>query len=245
MNLTILGCGTILQKDTVLNCSGYLLEDHFLFDCGPGIWKSLNQYKIPIDLITHIFFSHYHVDHTSDLGPLLLNRHLISRLQNVPLNVVGPVGLVSWFSNLKKLLGQWSEDIPVNLNEIDNQPYQSGKYIITAMPTGHTENSVCYRVDINEKSFFYSGDTGMSDNVISLSTGCNLAVMEASNTAATHIPEHLTPSLAAKMANAAKVQKLVLTHMYPEVMDGDPARDASEEYSGPIIIAKEGMSIRF
>ena len=97
MHLKILGCGTILQKDTFMNCSGYLLDDQLLFDCGPGIWKAMFQYNIKIDRLTHILFSHFHVDHTSDLAPLLLNRFLTPGLKDIPLKILGPKGLMNWY----------------------------------------------------------------------------------------------------------------------------------------------------
>jgi len=245
MHLNILGCGTILQNDKSENCSGYLLDQHLLFDCGPGIWKAINQYKIPDNQINHIFFTHFHVDHTSDLGPLLLKRRLIPQLKEVPLHLIGPVGLIDWFFDLKKLLGSWSEDLSVNFHEMDSQPYQIGNYTIRALSTVHTEDSICYRVENQGTAFFYSGDTGMSENVISLSKRCQLAVIEASNTDKTRLSEHLTPRLAGEIAAKAKIEKLVLTHMYPEVLAGDPLKEASAIFSGPIVLAEEGMTLSF
>jgi len=245
MHLTILGCGTILQKGTAVNCSGYLLDHSLLFDCGPGIWKALHQHKILLNHINNIFLTHFHVDHTSDLGPLLLNRLLFENLKDIPVNIIGPPGLEEWFSNLKAILGRWSEDLSINLFEIADEPHQAGDHIVTCKFTGHTENSVCYRVEKNGQSIFYSGDTGYNNNLINLATDCQLAVIEASNSETTQIKEHLTPHQAGIIAARAGVQKLILTHMYPEVLDGDPLKKASAAFSGDIILAEEGMEIDF
>jgi ribonuclease BN (tRNA processing enzyme) len=245
MHLRVLGCGTILQRGQSSNCSGYLLDHHLLFDCGPGVWKSLNEQSISLNQITHIILTHFHVDHTSDIGPLLLNRLLLPDINNVPLTIIGPPGLTEWFSHLKLLLGSWSEDVSVNLYGMKDQPHQTGDYKIIAKSTGHTENSICFRVDKDGTSFFYSGDTGYSENVITLSEDCHLAIIEASNTTETKIEEHLTPGLAGRIAEQAGIQKLVLTHMYPEVREGDPVKEASFEFSGEIIVAEDGMSLEF
>jgi len=245
MNLTILGSGTIVQHDTADNCSGYLLDHTLLFDCGPGIWKALNQHKISLGQINDIFLTHFHVDHTSDLGPMLLNRLLLPHLKNIPLNIIGPAGLKKWFTDLKKILGSWAEDLSINLNEMKDEPYQTGGHIITSKNTGHTDKSICYRVEINGESFFYSGDSGYCDDVITLATECQLGVLEASHTDKMYITEHLTPSLAGKIASRAGVKKLLLTHMYPEVLTGNPLKEASSFFSGEIILAREGMSIDF
>jgi len=245
MNLTILGCGTIVQQNTSTNCSGYLLNHSLLFDCGPGIWKACYHHKIALRQINHIFITHFHVDHTSDLSPILLNRKLLPDLKDIPLNIIGPPGLGEWFSDLKKILGRWSDDLLIILHEMNNEPYQILDISITAKRTGHTENSLCYRAENNSESFFYSGDTGFNDNVVSLASDCKLAVIEASNTGNTQMEEHLTPLLAGNIAARAGVEKLVLTHMYPEVLESDPLREASAVYSGEIILAREGMSINF
>ena len=245
MQVRILGCGTILQTDNVLNCSGYLLDNHLLFDCGPGIWKSLNQNRIPLSQITHIFLTHFHVDHTSDIGPLLLNRFLVPELKDIPLNIIAPPGLVKWFDNLKVLLGAWSEDISIVLFEVKEKPLRYGDYKIEAKLTEHTDNSMCYRVEKNGVSFFYSGDTGLSDNVMTLSRECDLAIIEASNLDETQIEAHLTPRLAGRIAARAGVKKLVLTHMYPEVWEGEPVKEAALEFPGEIIVARDGMSLEF
>jgi len=245
MNLTILGSGTIVQNGTADNCSGYLLDHTLLFDCGPGIWKSLNKHRISPGQINDIFLTHFHIDHTSDLGPILLNRLLLPHFKNIPLNIIGPRGLEEWFTDLKKILGSWADNLIINLNEMTDEPFKISNYVITSQKTGHTNNSICYRIERNGESLFYSGDSGYSDEVISLATGCQLAVFEASNTDKEHINEHLTPSLAGKIASRAGVKKLLLTHMYPEVLKGDPLKEASFYFSGDIILAREGMSLDF
>jgi len=245
MNLKILGCGTIIQQDTSQNCSGYLLDHNTLIDCGPGIWKALHQHKISQHDLTHIFLSHFHVDHTADLGPILLNRLLLSNLKNIPLNILGPRGLKAWFSDLKILLGRWVDDLNINILELSDHPHQIGDLTIKTRKTDHTDNSICYRIEKNNKAFFYSGDTGYNDNIISLATDCQLAVIEASNNEEAHIEDHLTPQLAGKIASRAGVKKLVLTHMYPEVGREDALRDVSRVYTGEIIIAQDGMLIDF
>jgi ribonuclease BN (tRNA processing enzyme) len=116
-------------------------------------------------------------------------------------------------------------------------------YMITSMTTGHTENSICYRAEKDETSIFYSGDTGYNENVITLASSCNLAIIEASNTEETQLVGHLTPELAAQIAETAKAEKLLLTHMYPEVKKGNPLKAAKEHFTGKVFIAKDGMEI--
>ena len=42
--------------------------DNFVFDVGPGCGINYNVMQIPFSKLDHIFFTHLHTDHTSDLG---------------------------------------------------------------------------------------------------------------------------------------------------------------------------------
>ena len=245
MNLLVLGCGTIIQQGVVGNCSGYLLDRIFLCDCGPGIWKALHHYQIAMTDIPYILISHFHVDHTSDLAPFLQERYLISEKQDEPLTIVGPNGLNDWFKNLTNLIGKWSSDMNIRLIEINDRAIELGGYILRSMQTIHSENSICYRIEKNSKSFFYTGDTDYDERIQTLAGDCHLALMEASNNEETKLKGHLTPGLAAKLAEQAGVRKLLLTHMYPEVKQAEPAAEAARYFKGEILIAKDGMEIKF
>jgi ribonuclease BN (tRNA processing enzyme) len=221
MHLIVLGSGTILQEDQAKNCSGYLLDHFILFDCGPGIWRALSEHHIPVKNVNNIFLTHFHIDHTSDIAPLLLNRWLIADTLDQRMQIAGPSGLIDWFSKLTELAGTWMKDLPIDLIEMNDKSLRLNDYMITSMTTGHTENSICYRAEKDETSIFYSGDTGYNENVITLASSCNLAIIEASNTEETQLVGHLTPELAAQIAETAKAEKLLLTHMYPETCTPD------------------------
>ena len=80
MLLRVLGSGTIITSP-LKNCSGYLINDQFMLDCGPGIWRALGKNNIKNAQIKYIALSHFHADHVSDLAPFLLERYLISLLK--------------------------------------------------------------------------------------------------------------------------------------------------------------------
>ena len=66
-------------------------QDSFVFDVGPGCILNYNALEIPMSRMSHIFLSHLHMDHCSDLpfiyafGPNLGDRF-------APLNIYGPSG---------------------------------------------------------------------------------------------------------------------------------------------------------
>jgi len=243
MKLLVLGCGTIVQEGSGANCSGYLIDNQLLFDCGPGIWRAIYHYRISMVKIDHIFLSHFHLDHTSDIGPFLLNRFLLKETDGNNLTIIGPPGLKSWFNKLKTLIGEWVDNMSLDLIEIERNPLKVAGYTIRTSPTGHTENSICYRVEKGGKSLFYSGDTDDNQNVVSLAKSCDLAILEASNSTDTKIDGHLTPQLAIKMASLAGVEKLLLTHMYPEAQEQVEFVYSDHDFKGDILIARDGMKI--
>lgn len=245
MNLHILGSGTILQEGSNNNCSGYLLDNKLLFDCGPGIWKSIQQNQVKLQDLNHIFISHFHIDHTSDLSPILLNRYLLPDLLKKTLNITGPQGLTAWFQHLISLNGSWISNMSIRLIEMENSPLLIEGYEILSANTGHTENSLCYRVEKEGKSFFYSGDTDYNQDITRMAKSAELAIIEASNTEATLIEGHMTPQSAIRIATNAKVKKLLLTHMYPEVLHSVDTIINQNKYDFDLIIAEDGLKIDF
>jgi ribonuclease BN (tRNA processing enzyme) len=241
MILKILGCGTIIAQKPCDRCSGYLIDNRLLIDCGPGIWHALCNLDTSIQNIEMVLISHFHVDHTSDLDAIMMTQYLSPQYSNEPLTIAGPSGLIDWFENLKRLAGHWIHDFNLKLIEIDRE-VRLIDYHIQAQKTGHTDNSLCYRItDKLNKSLFFSGDSDFEQNLIILAHQADLAIIEASNTEAGKVKGHLTPQLAGQIAVKAKVKKLVLTHMYPEVKAVNPLLLASKWYHGEIVIAQEGM----
>jgi len=243
MDLTILGCGTIIPQKPCNPCSGYLIDKQLLIDCGPGIWHALCKNNINIIEIKHILLSHFHVDHCSDLSAIMLTRYLSPEDIKIPLIIAGPKGLRNWFNQLSGIMGKWVHELAYDLVEISDDAIISG-YKIQSAATEHTETSVCYRITNSDGvSLFYSGDSDFNNNLISLAKRSNVALIEASNTQDTKVIGHLTPELAAEIAQTAQVKCLVLTHMYPEVDAMNALTAASKIYGGEIKIAQPGMHI--
>ena len=237
----MLGCGPILQKDIVKNCSGYLIDEHILFDCGPGIWRTLNENGIGAQHLHYIVISHYHIDHVADITPFLMARYLTLDHIEQPLSLTGPAGINDWFENVKRFCGTWAERVPVQLLEAKTEQDLAGYRLKSAL-TGHSENSLCYRLESADgNTVFYSGDSDESEAIALLAAYSDLAVIESSNTEKTKVKGHLTPGRAAKLAAEANVKKLILTHMYPEVSPDYALSEAKKYYSGETIIARDGL----
>lgn len=130
-------------------------------------------------------------------------------------------------------------------------------------------HSYSYRFETPDKVVFFTGDTGPSDAVVDLAKGADLYVTEAtspeevaelmkqngawqSKTPAEQAgwlrhmhEEHVTPEDIGKMAAAAGVKAVVMTHLGPSANPEDDYQryitEAKKYYSGPITIAKDLM----
>jgi ribonuclease BN (tRNA processing enzyme) len=104
---------------------------------------------------------------------------------------------------------------------------------------------VAYRLeDPAGKSAVYSGDTGFCEEVVQLARGANLLILEASFPDGQEVEGHLTPSQAGRMASLATVERLVLTHFYPECLATDIAAQCRKTYGGPLTLATDFLRIR-
>ncbi|MEK6869405.1 MAG: MBL fold metallo-hydrolase, partial [Nanoarchaeota archaeon] len=115
--------------------------------------------------------------------------------------------------------------------------------IVKSIKSKHTNASVSYRIEYNNKSIVYSGDTDYSNEIIKLSKNADLLILECSHLDGRKAKGHLTPSLCGKIATKANVKKLVLTHFYPEADKADIKKQCRKAFGGNIVLARDFMSI--
>ena len=122
---------------------------------------------------------------------------------------------------------------------------KNNKYItIKSIKSEHTDASISYRIEHDNKSIVYSGDTDYSNEIIKISKNADLLILECSLPDNKKAKGHLTPSLCGKIAAKANVKKSVLTHFYPEADKADVKGQCTKEFNGEIILAKDFMEIK-
>lgn len=268
MKLTVLGSGTAAPRIN-RNMSGYLLEINdkkILFDSGPGTIRQLLKLKVNLLDIDDVFYTHLHNDHINDLGAIIWSNNY-GTYRKKELNIYGPKGFKEYFKILmEKILNPTKLIYKINVNEmknstiinipinkINNKKYSminnsnktidnKNNILIKSIKSKHTKNSVSYRIEHNNKSIVYSGDTGYSNEIIKISKNADLLILECSFP--TKKECHLTPQLCGKIGAKANAKKLVLTHFYPECDKIDVKKQCSKEYKGKIILAKDLIGIK-
>ena len=247
MRFTTLGTGTIaLAPDR--SCSGYFLQTEdvrLLVDCGSGITRRLAELEMPWQTITHVALSHLHIDHHGDLPTLVFAwRHGFLPARTLPVEIIGPVGLVELLERLAAAYGDWlrTPGFPLTVREIapGEQIELPGGLTLGSHAVPHTTESVAYSMERGGRRIVYTGDTGPSDALAEWARDCDLLVCECSLPTGMGIPEHLTPEQCGDLARAAAPKHLALTHFYPPVERVDIRALVGARYTGPVTLAHDG-----
>jgi len=215
MKLTIVGCsGSVPGPDGP--ASAYLLEHdgtRLLLDLGSGALGPLHRYLDPAD-VDAVLLSHLHADHCLDMCAYVVARRYGPAAPLPPVPVVAPAGaaariaaaypepdLSDVFAYTDLVAGQW--DI--------------GPFEIRTARVNHPIETYAIRVQAGGRSLTYSADTGVSKALVSLATGTDLLLCEATFPSGADTPPdlHLSGREAAEHAERAGVDRLVLTHIPP------------------------------
>jgi ribonuclease BN (tRNA processing enzyme) len=252
INVTILGSGTCVPSLKRSSCSVLMQigASRLLFDSGPGTMRRLLETQTTIFDITHIFYSHFHPDHTAEFVPFIFaTKYPDGNRRQIPLTVSGGRGLLNFYERLKSVYGQWIELTPglLEIIEFDNKNADTitfEDFTVNTAPVKHIEESIAFRITSTDGfSAVYTGDTDYSETIIDLAKDADLLICECALPDRHKVEGHLTPSLAGDLAAKAGVRKLVLTHFYPECDQEDIAAECRQTYSGPLVLAEDLMEI--
>lgn len=253
ITVTILGSGTCVPSLKRSSCSLLMAvgDSKLLFDSGPGTMRRLLEAGTAIFDISHIFYSHFHPDHSGEFVPFLFATKYPNKQQRKnTLTVTGGTGFLDFYSRLKSAYGQWIELEPglLTLVELDHQKPDSNQFqdfSVESAPMSHNEESIAFRISSPDgSSVVYSGDTDYNENLIELAGDADLLICESAVPDDLRVNGHLTPSLAGEIATRAGVRKLVLTHFYPECDHADIQQECRKTYDGPLILAEDLLRIK-
>lgn len=252
VKITILGSGTCVPSLNRSACS-VLMETggaKLLFDSGPGTMRRLLETGTEILDISYLFYSHFHPDHTGELVPMLFAmKYPEWNRREKHLNIIAGKGFRRFYQNLKSAYGDWIELGPetVDITELDNQSFDAlvlEIFKVDSAPVEHNPESIAYKITgTGGRSVVYSGDTDFSENLIKLAKDTDTLICESALPDAMKVKGHLTPSEAGKIASSAGVEKLVLTHLYPDCDTVDIEKECRKTYNGPLLLAEDLMVI--
>jgi ribonuclease BN (tRNA processing enzyme) len=252
-------------------------EQFMMFDCGPATTHKLVKAGLWPTKIDYLFFTHHHFDHDIDYPCFLLCRWDQSIGKENQLQVFGPelteeiteriIGENGVFSHdWKARVGHpLSQKVHVNrggtlprkppsISARDVGPglvHSAGSWQVSAAPAIHVQpflDSLAYRLDTDEGSVVFTGDTEPCDSVIDLARGADTLismcwddqdVMDANG----ECFGQCGTRGAAEMAAKAGVRRLVLSHMGPHLSSHGPLEkgigDVRRIFDGEVIFSEE------
>jgi ribonuclease Z len=253
--------------------------ERILMDHGPGAHHRLIESGTRAVDVGHIFFSHLHYDHCADYGRLVLQRWDQGADRIPDLRVYGPPPIARMTSQLFGEDGVYGPDIRARqqhessldvfrsrggtpprkppapeVREINvGDVVQGVGWRVTAGHAIHVQpylECLAFRLDSDQGSVCYSGDSGTSDDIVALAKGCDVLIhmnhyftgQEPSPSYREACGHHRDNAL---VATRAGVRALVLTHIGAEL---DAQRDVilretRAAFSGEVIWGEDLMRI--
>lgn len=250
MKLTILGSGTVVP-DGARNSAGYFVEAggvRLMMDCGAGTVHALARYGCDWERMTHLYVSHFHVDHVGELASLFFAfKHGMRGERGEPLTVIGPRGLDRVMDGLRQAFGEklFAPKFLVTLRMLEpgERIELSETVTLAVTKTPHTDESLAARVTDGARTICYTGDTDYDENVARFFDGPSVMIAECSFRERREGVPHLAISDAARMAAIAGAERLVVTHFYFDVDEAQLARELRRDYAGEVIVAKDGLQL--
>jgi len=254
----------------IINGSAYVI------DCGDGVARQMVQANVPLATLRNVFITHQHSDHTADYGNLIWLAWTAGLRTRVDAWGPPPLARMTelfFEMNASDIETRIADEGRVPLRPLVHvhQLTQGGLVMqdddvkVTAALVRHPPvvPSFGYRFDARDRSIVISGDTAPSDSLIALAKGADVLVHDAlyapgvdrlvsgvpnATTLKQSIMSHHTAAEdAGRVAQAAGVKTLVLSHFVPP---DDPAitdqmwREAARtHFSGEVIVGKDLMEI--
>jgi ribonuclease BN (tRNA processing enzyme) len=247
VKLTVLGCsGSLPGPDSP--ASGYLLEAEgyrLVLDLGHGAFGALQRYVNPTE-VDAIVISHLHADHCIDLTAYVValryggdGYRLGSSGQRIPL--IGVPGtrdrLEAAYDPVARKLGL--QDLFAFATPTDGE---LGPFRVSYARMNHPIPTNAIRLEYNDHSLVYSGDTGECPELIKLAADAGVLLCEASIGPDDYqVPGlHLTGRQAGEHAEKAGVERLVVTHVPPWSSPHVAADEAASAFHGTVEVAQPG-----
>jgi ribonuclease BN (tRNA processing enzyme) len=250
MKLTILGSGTVVPSSS-RNSAGYFVDlpdARVMMDCGAGTVHALARYGLPWEQMTHVFISHFHVDHVGELASLFFAFKYGMKTDRVePFTIVGPRGLDRVMDGLKMAFGSnlFEAKFPLSVRMMPpGERLELGSdSTLSVAKTPHTEESLAVRIESGGRTICYTGDTDYSEELAGFFKKADVLISECSFHEPREGVRHLSVKQAAQLAERAGVAKLIVTHFYFDVDEIELRAELERAYSGEVIIGRDGLVV--
>lgn len=250
-------------------------EKVYLFDAGYGASLRLVQSNLSLKNLEAVFITHLHSDHVADYPALLSNawhsglNHQLNIFGPIGTEEMTQ-GVWKTFSRdiELRITDEGKPDIRkmVVVKDIGEGMIYSGNGIeISALfvphPPFNSDEALAYKIQSNGKMIVITGDMIDNKPIIEFAKDADYLVSEVvlvsgveslakrigngSTLAEAIISHHTTAEEVGKIATAANVRNLILTHLVPaddpSITDDVWITEIRKYYDGPVVVAKDLM----
>jgi ribonuclease BN (tRNA processing enzyme) len=248
----------------------------FVIDCGMGVSHQLVAAGIPLETIKYIFISHHHSDHNLEYGNLAYNAWaagLSTPIHSFGPKGLEAMTRTYWELNKFDIETRIADEGRPDLRQLliakditeDGVVLQTADVKVTAFRTPHppiTDN-FAYKFETPDGVIVFSSDTNYNPKLAEFAKVADVLVHEALyvpwvdrlvtrvKNGAT-LKKHLLASHTAaedvgRIADAANVKVLVMSHLVPgdlDVTDEQWLGEAKKTFKGRIIVARDLMELK-
>jgi len=248
----------------------------YVVDCGSGVSQQFVRAGVPLNTLRYVFITHHHSDHDLDYGNLIYNAWVWGLRAPVDAYGPPPIKAMTeayWQLNRFDIETRIADEGRPDLRKLvtahefaePGPVMQNADVKVTAARVRHppVEHAYAYRFDSADRSIVISGDTAYSPELIALAKGADVLVHEAMHpgglesilkrvpNAATlrqsMLSHHTVTEDVGRVAAAAEVKALVLSHFVPpddnSITDDMWAEGARKHYRGAVIVGRDLMEI--
>ena len=252
MRLTFLGTGSAMPTGERFQ-TGLLLESAdstLMIDCGSGALHGLAKTQTGYEGVETLLLTHHHLDHVSDLMPLMKARWLAGE---ETLTVVGPDGTRDLVEGLLDVHDYMQDRLDLTVREIGpasrDDPHQVAGFDVAAMETRHSMYCLAYRFEAPDEPgpITFSGDSEAFTDLVTFADGSAVFVHDCSFPDEVDVSNHPTPeSLGQTLAEAdAELGRIYLSHLYPHTVGKheEMLQSLGAYYDGDVRMAQDGLTI--
>ena len=256
-------------------------DDAILLDHGTGSHHRLLESGHKAVDITHTFFTHLHYDHCMDYARLVLQRWDQGADRIPDLEVYGPTPIRRMTDLLFAPDGVYGPDIRARIehqSSIDTFAARGGtpprkrpaprvreikagdvvegrSWKLTVGHAVHVQpylECLAFRLDAEDGSLCYSGDSGAADSIIKLAKGCDILIHMNHAFSGTSPTPAFRDAVGhhrgnARTAQRAGVKTLVLVHAVPSIdqprIREQIVHEIQQEFSGKVIWGEDLMQL--